>query len=219
MYLAHDIKTPLTSVIGYLSLLEEDPDMPLEQKAKYVNITLKKALKLEELVDEFFEITRLNFQVGLLSKQAIDLHYLLLQMVDEFYPLLCERGMQAVIHASENLTIFGDPNQLARVFNNVLRNAVAYSPENSDVVIGATITDSSTVITFTNEGSIPEEDQALIFEKFYRRDSARSSHTGGSGLGLSIAKAIVLAHGGQIYVDCQGNKTIFTVLLPQGSLH
>ena len=78
MYLAHDIKTPLTSVIGYLSLLNEAPDMPLEQKAKYVRITLEKANRLERLVDEFFEIARYNFQSYLLSKEYINLNYMLL---------------------------------------------------------------------------------------------------------------------------------------------
>jgi two-component system sensor histidine kinase VanS len=214
MYLAHDIKTPLTSVIGYLSLLVEAPDMPPEQKEKYINITLEKANRLEKLVDEFFEITRYNFQTGSLSKERIDLCYMLAQMTDEFYPLLAANGKQAVLHVPEDMTIYGDPDKLARVFNNVLKNAVAYSPDDSIIDIMASMTSDMASITFTNDGSIPKDKLASIFDMFYRLDSARSSDTGGAGLGLSIAQEIVLSHAGRIYADSNGKRTSFIVELP-----
>jgi len=214
MYLAHDIKTPLTSVIGYLSLLSEAPDMPLDQKAKYLNITLEKANRLEKLVDEFFEITRYNFQAGTLSVENIDLYYMLAQMTDEFYPLLAAKGKQAFLHVPEDMTIYGDPDKLARVFNNVLKNAVAYSPDNSVIDITAAISGDMATIVFSNAGSIPKEKLASIFDKFYRLDSGRSSDKGGAGLGLAIAKEIVISHGGCIYADSDGKQTSFTVELP-----
>ncbi|WP_199613798.1 vancomycin resistance histidine kinase VanS [Paenibacillus alkalitolerans] len=214
MYLAHDIKTPLTSVIGYLSLLDEAPDMPVEQKAKYVNITLDKAYRLEQLIDEFFEITRYNLQTMTLTKKHIDLYYMLVQMTDEFYPQLAANGKQAVIHASEDLTVFGDPDKLARVFNNILKNAAAYSKDNSVIDITAGLSGDVVSIVFKNAGSIPKDKLAAIFEKFYRLDDARSSGTGGAGLGLAIAKEIVILHGGQIYAESDDNYTTFTVELP-----
>lgn len=214
MYLAHDIKTPLTSVIGYLSLLDEAPDMPVEQKAKYVHITLGKAYRLEQLIDEFFEITRYNLQTITLSKKNIDLYYMLLQMADEFYPQLSENGKQAVIHAAEDLTVHGDADKLARVFNNVLKNAVAYSPDNSVIDIRAAVSGNVVSIVFTNVGSIPKDKLTTIFDKFYRLDSARSSNTGGAGLGLAVAKEIVILHGGRIYADSENGYTTFTVELP-----
>jgi len=214
MYLAHDIKTPLTSVIGYLSLLDEAPDMPPEQKAKYVNITLKKANRLEKLVDEFFEITRYNFQTGSLSKESIDLYTMLAQMTDEFYPLLAARDTQASLHVPEDMTLFGDSDKLARVFHNVLKNAIAYSPDHSVIHIAAAISGGTASIVFTNPGSISKDKLTAIFEKFYRLDSARSSGTGGAGLGLAIAKEIVVSHGGRIYADSDGAQTSFTVELP-----
>jgi len=214
MYLAHDIKTPLPSVIGYLSLLDEAPDMPMEQKAKYINITLEKANRLEKLVDEFFEITRYNFQTGSLSKENIDLSFMLAQMTDEFYPLLTAKGKQTVLHVPEDLTICGDPDRLARVFNNVLKNAVSYSPDNSVIDITAAISGDTVSIVFTNAGSIPKDQLASIFDKFYRLDSARSAGTGGAGLGLAIAKEIVISHGGSIYAESHDDQTSFTVVLP-----
>jgi two-component system sensor histidine kinase VanS len=214
MYLAHDIKTPLTSVIGYLSLLDEAPDMPVEQKAKYVHITLDKAYRLEQLIDEFFEITRYNLQTITLTKKHIDLYYMLVQMTDEFYPQLASNGKQAVIHASEDLTVSGDPDKLARVFNNILKNAAAYSEDDSVIDITAGLSGDVVSIVFKNAGSIPKDKLAAIFEKFYRLDDARSSDTGGAGLGLAIAKEIIVQHGGQIYAESNDNYTTFTVELP-----
>jgi len=214
MYLAHDIKTPLTSVIGYLNLLDEAPDMPVEQRAKYMHITLEKAYRLEQLIDEFFEITRYSLQTITLSKENIDLYYMMTQMADEFFPLLCANGKHTVIHIPEDLTVYGDRDKLARVFNNILKNASAYSSDNSVIDITAAVSPNMVSIIFTNSGNIPKDKLASIFDKFYRLDSARSSDTGGAGLGLAVAKEIVVSHGGRIYADSNGEQTSFTVELP-----
>jgi two-component system sensor histidine kinase VanS len=215
VYLAHDLKTPLTSVIGYLSLLDEAPDMPPEQKAKYVGITLEKAYRLEQLINEFFEITRFNLQTIVLNKEKINLLFMLQQMADEFYPILTPQRKQVSINVPDGLTLWGDADKLARVFNNILKNAIAYSYENSVIEISAKLQDNNIVITFTNQGNpIPQAKLETIFEKFYRLDSARSTNTGGAGLGLAIAKEIVNAHDGTISVDSNSENTTFTVKLP-----
>jgi two-component system sensor histidine kinase VanS len=214
MYLAHDIKTPLTSVIGYLNLLDEAPDMPVEQKAKYARITLDKAYRLEQLIDEFFEITRYNLQTITLAKKSIDLSYMLTQLTDEFYPQLAADGKQAVIRAAEDLVVYGDPDKLARVFNNILKNAVAYSEAGSVIDISAGVSGGAASIAFRNAGSVPPGKLDALFEKFYRLDAARSTETGGAGLGLAIAKEIVVAHGGRIYAESDESHTTFTVELP-----
>jgi len=215
VYLAHDIKTPLTSVIGYLSLLDEAPDMPPEQKAKYVGITLEKAYRLDQLIDEFFEITRFNLQYIAINKAKINLSLMLRQMADEFYPMLSPQHKTAIVHAPDDLIVWGDADKLSRVFNNILKNATAYSYENCAIDITASYQGDNTVITFANQGDpIPEEKLERIFEKFFRLDSARSSYTGGAGLGLAIAKEIVEAHGGTISATSDINQTVFTVILP-----
>ncbi len=215
VYLAHDIKTPLTSVIGYLSLLDEAPDMPPEQKAKYVGITLEKAYRLEQLINEFFEITRFNLQTIVLNKEKINLRFMLQQMADEFYPMLTPQGKQVCVNVPDGLTLWGDADKLARVFNNILKNAIAYSDENSVIDISAGQQDKNIVITFMNQGyPIPQAKLNIIFEKFYRLDSARSTNTGGAGLGLAIAKEIVTAHDGTITVESNTENTTFTVKLP-----
>lgn len=215
MYLAHDIRTPLTSIIGYLNLIEEAPDMPAEQKAKYVHITLDKAYRLERMVNEFFEITRYNLQQITLVKENIDLYYMLVQLADELSPVLAENGNTVNLRADENLAVYGDPDKLARVFNNVLKNAAAYSFPGTEIVIAAEDKGGFIVITFRNKGNpIPEEKLSSIFERFYRLDEARISNTGGAGLGLAIAKEIVALHGGTITAKSGEYTVSFIIALP-----
>ncbi len=227
MYLAHDIRTPLTSVVGYLSLLEEAQDMPLEQKAKYVHITLDKATRLEQLINEFFEITRYNVQEIVLEKEKIDLYYMLVQMIEEFYPLLEEKGNQAALHCDENVVVYGDSVKLARVFNNILKNAIAYSDKGTQIEVfveelyegakGEGKQPDKITIRFQNQGkTIPKEKLESIFHRFYRMDEARNSDTGGAGLGLAIAKEIVTRHGGKIYAESDQGQVVFWVELPGG---
>ena len=214
-YLAHDLKTPLTSVIGYLSLLKEAPDMPWKQRAKYTNIGLEKAMRLESLINEFFEITRYNLHEIILEEEQFDLGYMLMQMAEEFYPVLEPRGKSVTIHQTEDLLITADPDKLARVFNNILKNAAAYSYDNTEIEIHAQLQNDTVQVSVSNFGrTIPPQKLERIFEKFYRLDDARSAHTGGAGLGLAIAKDIVDAHGGSICVTSRNQVTTFTVVLP-----
>lgn len=215
MYLAHDIRTPLTSVVGYLNLLEEAPDLPADQRARYVHITLEKAYRLEKMINEFFEITRYNLQQITLQKEQIDLYYMLVQLTDEVSPLLAERGNTLELEADEELTVYGDPDKLARVFQNVLRNAAAYSFPNTVITVSARETEGAVEIFFRNEGHrIPQEKLEAIFEKFYRLDEGRTSEGGGSGLGLAIAREIVTGHGGTITAQSAGNWVSFMVRIP-----
>ena len=218
MYLAHDIRTPLTSVIGYLNLLEEDPNMPPEQRAARVHIALEKAYRLETMVNEFFEITKYKSQKITLSKETIDLYYMLVQMTDEFYPLLQAHQNTTELDVDEEMTIYGDAENLARVFNNILKNAVAYSYPGTVIKISAKQTDTEVQICFQNKGkTIPAHKLESIFEKFFRLDESRSSNTGGAGLGLAIAKEIVTLHGGTISADSHDEITTFSITLPVSS--
>jgi len=160
-------------------------------------------------------VTRFNMQSIELEKEEIHLAYMLMQMAEEFYPVMMEQNKRAQVYADETLLIRGDPNKLARVFNNILKNAIAYSYENTIIEIKAEKVESHVLITFRNRGDmIPYEKLMKIFEQFYRLDSARSSNTGGAGLGLAIAKEIVLAHGGKIYGQSDESYTTFSVELP-----
>ena len=218
MYLAHDIRTPLTAVIGYLSLLDEAHDMPTEQKAKYVGIALDKAERLETLINELFEITRYHMETVQLKKTSVDLYALLAQVIEEFYPSLSARGNSVKVSIEDNLNVTGDPEKLARVFNNLLKNAVAYSYPNTEISISSERKGKNVVVIFKNHGQTIEEEQLSgIFEKFNRLDEARLSDTGGVGLGLSIAKEIINLHGGEIIAQSNNETVTFTITLPTAS--
>lgn len=213
-YLAHDIKTPLASVIGYLCLLNET-DLPEDLRKKYTEMTLDKAYRLEKLINEFFDIAKLNQAYQTLHKEEVNLYYLLEQMKEEFYPLLTQHHQQLQIQVDQNIMIYVDAQKIARVFNNIIKNAMYYGDEDSCITIETKEDHIYTYILFKNYGpTIPQDKLDLIFEQFYRLDESRSSQTGGSGLGLSIAQTITKQHQGFIKVSSQNHVTIFEVILP-----
>lgn len=217
-YLAHDLKTPLASVVGYLSLLQEAPDLPVEQRSRFTGIALDKAHRLDALIEEFFDITRFDFHDIVLTRGYVDLSLLLAQVADEFYPILTEQGKSAEVQAPASLIVLIDGDKMARVFNNVMKNAIAYSYEGSTIRIFAVQTSDSVIVRFENQGDpIPAPKLGVIFEKFYRLDAARATNRGGAGLGLAIAKEIVGAHGGTIACTSTPEKTVFTIELPNES--
>ncbi len=215
MYLAHDIRTPLTSIIGYLKLLEEIPNLPDADKEKYIHISLEKTYRLEKMIHEFFEITCYNTQQITIDPKVVDLYYLLVQVMDEHIPLVTEHGNYITFHAQEPLEVCGDAEKLARVFNNLLKNAVAYSTKGTEILVEAEETAEDIIVIISNYGaSIPEDKLEILFEKFYRLDELRTSGTGGTGLGLAIAKEIVTLHGGTITASSYKDRTSFIVKLP-----
>ena len=215
VYLAHDLKTPLTSVIGYLSLLEEAKGLPEEQKEKYLGIALDKACRLEQLINEFFEITRMNYQTVSISKAPVNLTILLVQVISEFFPMLEEKNISVQQNIEPELIVQADADKMARVFENLFRNAVNYSYSDTGLTCSARKGNGCVLIQISNRGDqIPEEKLSCMFEKFYRGDSARQSATGGAGLGLAIAKQIVELHDGTIDVVCNQGVTEFRIMLP-----
>jgi len=215
VYLAHDIKTPLTSMIGYLSILSEIKDMPQEQRNRYIDIALDKSYRLEDLINELFDVARFNSEKIVLEKEEINLNLMLEQIADDFYPTLKEMNKKINFTSDEKTILYADPDKLSRVFNNLIKNAVNYSKENTDIDISILNKENQATVKITNKGKqIPKEKLDKIFEKFYRLDSSRTSKTGGSGLGLAIAKEIVELHGGRIYAESDMKETTFSVILP-----
>ena len=217
VYLAHDIKTPLTVVIGYLSLLDEIEDMPLEQRKKYIELALNKSYRLEELINEFFDITRFNLSVMTLEKETIHFSRMLEQIVSEFEPILQEKRLSVESVIEKDIILSGDADKLERVFDNLLRNAVNYSyPDTVIHLLMKRMTkEHKVLIRVQNHGrTIAKEKLEHIFEQFFRVDASRSSATGGSGLGLAIARQIVEMHYGQIRAESADETIVFEVELP-----
>lgn len=215
VYLAHDLKTPLTSVIGYLTLLQDEPQISPELRARYTGIALEKALRLEDLVNEFFDITRFNLTTLTLELERIDLTRMLSQIVSEFTPILAEKGLFWQTDLAPGTELLCDPDKLERVFDNLIRNAINYSYENSAISLSMHTAGDHVKIVVKNHGrTIPPDKLSRIFEQFFRLDSSRSSSTGGAGLGLAISKEIVELHHGTIHAASENESIAFTVLLP-----
>ena len=215
MYLAHDIRTPLTTVIGYLNLLNEAPDMPPEQRKKYIGIALNKSERLDVLINELFDLTRYNSKAVSLNKVELDLSCLLSQIADEFYPSLSANENTINVSAEDGLKISGDTEMIARLFGNLLKNAVSYSDKRTEILITAKKDNDFASVVFQNTGdTIPPEKLQTMFDKFNRLDQARASETGGTGLGLSIAKEIAELHGGTITAQSKDRTITFLIRLP-----
>lgn len=214
MYMAHDLKTPLTSAIGYLSLLSEEKEMSAELQNKYIKIALDKSLRLEELTNQFFEITRYNLNDMPINKTNIDLVMLLEQLIEEFYPMLEERHLKLDIKKPDILMYNADGDKLARAFGNLLKNAINYSYENTIITINMMENENEIEIVLKNKGdTIPEYKLERIFDKFYRGDESRQTNNGGTGLGLAITKEIIELHKGVICAKSKEEIIEFQIIL------
>ena len=215
MYLAHDLKTPLASVIGYLNLLRDEKEISEELRQKYLSVSLDKAERLEDLINEFFEIAKFNLSNITLQYSKINLSRLLEMLLYEFQPMLNEKNLNCNLKVPEDIMLRCDADKIQRVFDNLLKNAVIYSFKGTDIDITATGDDENVVIVFSNHGdTIPKAKQERIFEQFYRLDVSRSTQSGGAGLGLAIAKQIVELHNGTITAVSENETTTFIVTLP-----
>ena len=254
IYLAHDLKTPLTSVIGYLTMLSEEREISEQLRERYTGIALNKAERLEELINEFFDITRFNLSEIALEPSRVNVSRMLEQMAYEFRPVFEEKNLAYRLELPDNLELSIDVDKMSRVFDNLLKNAFYYSYPDSEIVIclgaysdweslpervgqredrksfrenagafsrGKSPEEPGTAggwchyISFENRGkTIPEGKTEQIFEQFFRMESARSSRTGGAGLGLAIAREIVRKHGGELICESREEVIVFTVFLP-----
>lgn len=215
VYLAHDLKTPLTSVIGYLNLLRDEPEISQEMRCRYTGVALEKAERLEELINEFFDITRFNYTEISIELERVNLSRMLEQITYEFNPILAEKSLVWKTEIASGVEISGDPDKLARVFDNLIRNAVNYSYMDGEIRLTMKSEEDMVEIQLENRGkTISAEKLERLFEQFFRVDSSRSSATGGAGLGLAISKEIINRHNGSIRAFSEDEKILFTVTLP-----
>lgn len=212
---AHDLRTPLTSIIGYLELLSGPVQIPGEMQKKYIDITFTKAKRLEKLIEDLFGFTKLNYGKISMKVSKVDLIKLLSQLLEEFYPNFTEKNLSYELQSNVPMKVVSaDGNLLARLFDNLINNAIKYGADGKKVSVKVHATDTLVTVSITNYGYvIPKDELAMVFDKFYRVEQSRSTNTGGTGLGLAIAKNIVDMHGGTIGVTSDINGTVFTVKL------
>lgn len=211
---AHDLRTPLTTIIGYIDLIAHK-DLSAAQAKEYANIAYDKSLRLKSMMDDLFEFTKITDTNMKMNLHIIDIGELLYQMGDEFYPQFEEHGIKLIYKIPNTpLNVVGDGQLLARVFENLITNALKYGYDHSPLTIEVIPDDSTVTIKVINEGdTIDKEDLPYLFDKFYRTDASRGTAQGGTGLGLAIAKNIVEMHKGEILVTSRDHLTSFIVIL------
>jgi len=212
---AHDLRTPLTSIIGYLELLSKGVLLSPDMQQKYIDIAYTKAKRLEKLIEDLFGFTKMNYGKISMNVGKVDIVKLLGQLLEEFYPSFADKNLTYELTSNvPALTITADGNLLARLFDNLINNAIKYGAEGKKVLVKVHAKDDIVTVAVVNFGYvIPADELPLIFNKFYRVEQSRSSSTGGTGLGLAIAKSIVDMHGGTISVSSDLNGTVFLVKL------
>lgn len=210
---AHDLRTPLTTIVGYLELIKDDTALSKEDVHKYSGIAYEKSIRLQEMMDDLFDFTKLDNADIKLNKSMINLSGLIMQMTDEFYPSFKDCNITPIVDLpEENIYVQGDGQLLARVFDNLISNALKYGYHNTDLKIEVSGDEKYATVKVINHGdTIASEDIPLLFNKFYRTDSSRNSKTGGTGLGLAITKNIVDLHHGDISVTSDDQITTFIV--------
>ncbi len=213
---SHDLRTPLTSIIGYLGLIEDKQYQNEEDILKYTHIAYSKAKQMKNLVDDLFEYTKVQQHGAPVNIMRVDLDQLLEQLTASFALEAERRGIEISSKVVPNpLMIEADPEKLGRVFNNLVANAFKYGNGASYIRITAHQEQSNVVVKVANDGTpIPKEAQDHLFERFYRAEASRSRATGGTGLGLAIVKSIVDLHHGQVTVTSGEHETAFIVTLP-----
>ncbi|MBB6637201.1 sensor histidine kinase [Cohnella thailandensis] len=214
--LAHDIRTPLTSVIGYLDFILHNNNLTEEQTKHYMNVAYTKSRRLEGLVEELFEITRMNYGKVEIEKNPLDLSELLVQLSEELYPVFEKNGLTSRLDIPPNVQVIGQGDLLARVFENLLMNAAQYGKDGQFVDIECKREENDVVVRVINYGHwIPEEELPYLFDMFFKGDRSRSHNGGSTGLGLFIARNIAEQHGGTISAQSDITRTVFEVRLPQ----
>jgi two-component system, OmpR family, sensor histidine kinase VanS len=214
--LAHDLRTPLTSVLGYLDLILKDENLTKEQVRHFLTIAFTKSQRLERLIDELFEITRMNYGMLSVEKKQINLRDLLFQLQEELFPVFEKNNLKARMNMTSDLLVFADGELLARVFENLLTNANRYGYDGQYIDVNGFMDSGEVVVQVVNYGdSIPPDELPHIFDMFYKGDKARTHQEDSTGLGLFIAKNIVEQHSGTITAESSLIRTVFEVRLPK----
>lgn len=212
---SHDLRTPLTSILGFLEVIEGDRYQDEVELRYYVNIAYEKAQSLKKLIDDLFEYTRINNGLPL-DIREIDMAQFMRQLIEEFVPALEKAGLECKLAAEEGLVVRADGAQLVRAYENLISNAIRYGESGKRIDIAVRSDGNQVSISFTNYGDpIPERDLPFIFDRFYRVEASRSKQTGGTGLGLAITKSIVEVQGGEIRVRSDRQRTTFETRFPK----
>ncbi|GAA3411056.1 HAMP domain-containing sensor histidine kinase [Paenibacillus hodogayensis] len=215
---SHDLRTPLTSMIGYLNLLKNDDYADLDEHKRYIQNTYNKTQQLKKLIDDLFDYTRLTSGSSRFVYRTVDISELLEQIRTEFEPIAQEHSLTiSCMREQEPLYAEVDAEQFVRAIDNLLMNALKFSRKPGEIAIRLSGTENRMLLSVENQGiPITTEQERLLFERFYKAEASRHDTTTqpGAGLGLSIARSIVELHGGTLGLDHRDGSFVFHIELP-----
>lgn len=213
---SHDIRTPLTSIIGYLGLIEDGQYQTEDEILKYTHTAYVKAKQMKSLVEDLFEYTKVHQPTVPVNMSSFDMVQLVEQLAADFELEANKKGIEIeVVTEVKQLMMDGDTEKLVRVFNNLFTNAFKYGKGATKLVIQLEKVGTEAVIIVKNNGAeIPKYALDSLFDRFYRVEESRNQATGGTGLGLAITQSIVALHGGYIYAKSNPEWTSFIIHLP-----
>ncbi|MDZ5608090.1 HAMP domain-containing sensor histidine kinase [Bacillus pseudomycoides] len=214
--ISHDLRTPVTSLIGYVDLVESKLYSNIEECDQYVAILKRKSYELKNQIDDLLEYCHISYKEIELHKTIIDVKALMEQIMIDFIPQLDEEKMSFEIECKQDLQIEVDINLIIRLIQNIISNSVLYGKSGEKITIQILQKTNNIEMKIRNYGqSISKKDIPYVFEKFYRGEKSRNTHTGGKGMGLAIAKSIAQIHEGDITVTSNKEETTFTIILPR----
>ncbi|AUX11145.1 two-component sensor histidine kinase [Latilactobacillus sakei] len=213
---SHDLRTPLTSIIGYLGLIEDNQYQTKDELTKYTHTAYVKAQQMKVLVEDLFEYTKVRQTSTPIAKTTFDMEQMLEQLAASFELEAQKKNMQITVKCQPTpLMMEADTEKLGRVFNNLIANALKYGKGGKQIILSAEKVGQEAIIKVSNDGQqIPSDSLNQLFDRFYRVEASRSQETGGTGLGLAITQSIVALHGGYIYADSTPELTSFVIHLP-----
>ncbi|STP87377.1 histidine kinase [Enterococcus cecorum] len=213
---SHDIRTPLTSIIGYLGLIEDKQYHSEEELLKYTHTAFMKAKQMKSLVEDLFEYTKVRQSSVPIYYITFDMVQLVEQLAVDFELEAAKKGIEIIVQANQKqIMMEGDTEKIVRVFNNLISNALKYGKGATQIVVELEQISQEVIITVKNNGQmIPQKSLEQLFDRFYRVEESRSQETGGTGLGLAIAQSIIALHGGYIYAKSNPEWTSFIMHLP-----
>lgn len=213
---SHDIRTPLTSIIGYLGLIESSANLSKEDIDRYTHIAYLKSQQMQTLVNDLFDYTNSQFNDSTINASEFDMAQLLEQFAAEYEIEAKRRNIEIIVNTEPKvLKMSADTDKLGRVFNNLISNAFKYGENAQHIWLEAVKKNDKVVVKVSNDGKkIPQNSLDQLFERFYRVEESRSKETGGTGLGLAIAQGIIKMHGGKIFAESDDTKTSFVINLP-----
>ncbi|MGX7030698.1 cell wall metabolism sensor histidine kinase WalK [Vagococcus zengguangii] len=216
---SHELRTPLTSMRSYLEALSDGAWQSEELAPKFINVSLEETDRMIRMITDLLELSRMDNKKLVLQKELVNLNEMFKFVIERFEMMIMSQNLNYTIKrefTGRTIWIDADSDKMIQVLDNIMNNAIKYSPDGGQITCSLLETHNNVIISITDQGmGIPRRDLRRVFDRFFRVDKARSRAMGGSGLGLAISKEVIQSHGGTIWAESEeGKGSTFIISLP-----